>query len=67
MHYPRLDQIPQKDPPPDDAQGWAYGCYPLGRFTTWNPGTQELVRYYLLSLSRPYQVQVMKSTLHVPA
>jgi hypothetical protein len=65
MHYPGQDQIPEKDPPPDNAQGWSYGAYPLRRFTTWNPGTQELVLYYLLSLSRPYQVQIMKSTLHI--
>lgn len=65
MHCPGSDQIPEKDPPQDDRQGWAYGAYPLGRFTTWSPGTQELVLYYLLSLSRPYQVQVMKSTLRI--
>jgi len=67
MHFPGSDQIPEKDPPTDDRQGWAYGCYPLGRFTTWNPGTQELVLHYLLSTSRPYQVHVMKSTLVIQA
>ncbi|MFG3223941.1 hypothetical protein ACGF07_04035 [Kitasatospora sp. NPDC048194] len=65
MHHPGMDRIHEKDPPPDPSQGWSYGAYPLRRFTTWNPATRELDLCYLLSLSRPYQVQVMRSTLRI--
>jgi hypothetical protein len=67
MHEPGVDQInpnlPPAEPPGIDHPGWAYGAYILNRFTEWNPTTRELVMYYLLSLSSPYQIQLMCSKI----
>jgi hypothetical protein len=35
-------------------------------FTQWNDAARELNLYYLLSLSSPYQVQVMFSRARIP-
>lgn len=45
--------------------GWAYGPFIVNRFTEWNAATRELGIYYLLSLSTPYQVQLMYTRLHL--
>ena len=67
MHEPGVDRInpnlPPAEPPGIDHPGWAYGAYILNRFTEWNPTTRELVMYYLLSLSSPYQIQLMCSKI----
>lgn len=57
----------QFDVPPggDEHKGWAYGASLLGRFTRWHPQTRELDLVYMLSLSSPYQVQLMKTTLRM--
>ena len=66
MHWPGLDDIDirvvsSRKPGP----GWAYGAFLLNRFTKWNAATHELDLYYLLSLAKPYQVQLMHSKIHL--
>jgi len=65
MHWPGLDNIHQVLPYVGDKPSWAYGAHLLKRFTKCDPTTHELDLYYLLSLSHPYQVQVMHSRLHL--
>ncbi|MCC5668907.1 hypothetical protein LC653_34895 [Nostoc sp. CHAB 5784] len=57
--------IPPSDPN-NNHEGWAYGAFLLNRFTEWNATNRELDIYYLLSLSLPYQVQLMHSRLLIP-
>jgi hypothetical protein len=69
MHWPFSDHIRQSDPPglnDEERPGWAYGAFLLTRFCRWDDVRRELTLYYLLSLSSPYQVQVMVSRLHIP-
>jgi len=70
MHKPGKDKInpnvPPAEPPGLDNPGWAYGAFVLERFTTWDETSRTLGLYYLLSLSSPYQVQLMHSTLRIP-
>jgi Domain of unknown function (DUF4185) len=62
MHWPGLDQIwPRKPPDLGDQPGWAYGAFLTDRFCSWDASSRQLTLYYLLSLSRPYQVQLMRS------
>jgi hypothetical protein len=65
MHWPGLDQIWPRIPPDlgDGGQepGWAYGAFLTGRFCHWDTSSSVLTLHYLLSLSRPYQVQLMRS------
>ena len=54
-----------EDPAKPEHDGWAYGPFLLKRFTEWNATARELGIYYLLSLSSPYQVQLMCTRLRV--
>jgi hypothetical protein len=73
MHWPGLDDIHERCDPLDrlgilgveDLPGWAYGAFLLERFTKWDQNTRTLDLYYLLSLSSPYQVQVMHTKLRL--
>jgi hypothetical protein len=66
MHMTGRDSIDVRVPPAgDDHTGWAYGLHLLNRYTTWDETTGELDIYYLLSLSSPYQVQLMHTTLRL--
>ena len=70
MHWPGLDDIHERCDPlgvggVDDGPAWAYGAFLLERFTKWDPTTRELDMYYLLSLSSPYQIQVMHTKLQL--
>lgn len=71
MHDPGRDKInpnvPPEQPPPQDEPGWAYGPFLLNRYCTWDEASRTLSLYYLLSLSSPYQVQVMHCVLQIPA
>jgi len=71
MHWPDLDGLlaagndrklywSSRDP------GWAYGAFIVAPLTRWNPGDRTLTLFYLMSTSRPYQVQLMRSSFHVP-
>jgi hypothetical protein len=67
MHWPELGTIyPEISPLMNNETGSAYGAFMLNRFTKWHPKNRMLDIYYLLSLSRPYQTQVMFTKLHVP-
>jgi hypothetical protein len=69
MHWPFRDPIRRCDPPglnDEERPGWAYGAFLLTRFCRWDAARRELSLYYLLSLSSPYQVQVMFSRVHLP-
>jgi hypothetical protein len=71
MHKVGIDTIhpdipPKQDPNKPEHDGWSYGAFLLNRFTEWNEDTRELTIYYLLSLSSPYQVQLMHSRLLIP-
>ena len=59
------DIPPMQDPAKPEHDGWAYGAFLINRYTEWNPATHELGLYYLLSLSSPYQVQLMYSRLRL--
>ena len=62
-----LEDADQFDVPPDadEHKGWAYGLYLIERYTRWHPDTQELDLVYVLSLSSPYQVQLMRTTVQM--
>ena len=72
MHKVGGDPIHPRLPPSQDLSagpehdGWAYGAYLLNRFTEWDEARRELTISYLLSLSSPYQPQLMQTRLHVP-
>ncbi len=72
MHKVGQDRIHPDLPPAQDIgarpehDGWAYGAYLLNRFTEWNEAERELTITYLLSLSSPYQPQLMQTRLLVP-
>jgi hypothetical protein len=67
MHWPGFETIyPDVLPKMDNKIGWSYGAFILNRYTKWHPKTRTLDLYYLLSLHRPYQTQVMFTKLHVP-
>jgi hypothetical protein len=59
------DIPPSQDPAKPEHDGWAYGAFLLNRYTEWDATTRELGIYYLLSLSSPYQVQLMHSRLRL--
>jgi hypothetical protein len=62
MHWPDLDDLDQSDPSGllGDT-GWAYGAFILEPLTQWHSEDQTVTLHYLLSTSRPYQVQHMSS------
>jgi hypothetical protein len=60
------DIPPRQDPTRPEHDGWAYGAFLLSRYTEWDVTTRELGIYYLLSLSSPYQVQLMHTRLFIP-
>jgi hypothetical protein len=67
MHWPDFETIPNLVAPQmNNEAGWSYGAHLLNRFTKWDPETRILDIYYLLSLHRPYQTQVMLTKLHLP-
>jgi hypothetical protein len=75
IHWTGLDDIDSRVPPriAPDKDAWAlerghpYGAFVLNRFTRWEPSTQELTLAYLVSAFNPYQVQVMRTRLRLPA
>jgi hypothetical protein len=68
MHWPGLDSIASDIPPNlGEHVGWAYGAFLTNRFCRWDEVSRVLTLQYLLSLSCPYQVQLMRSRLLIPA
>jgi Alpha-L-arabinofuranosidase B (ABFB) domain len=75
IHWPGLDDIDSRVPPRlnPDKDAWAierghpYGASVLTQFTRYEPTTQELTLVYLMSAFNPYQVQVMRTRLWLPA
>jgi hypothetical protein len=66
MHWPGFDDLfPMIGPNIGDAPAWPYGAFILPRFTRWHAEARTLDLTYLLSPNRPYQVQVMRATLHI--
>jgi hypothetical protein len=67
MRWPSLD-TPPMDPALrflGDDPGWAYGAFALAPLTEWDSATSRLTLHYLMSTSRPYQVQLMRSRVRV--
>jgi hypothetical protein len=65
MHWPGLDTIVPDVPPLGEEQGWAYGAFLTNRFCHWDQTSRTLTLHYLLSLNRPYQVQLMRTRLRI--
>jgi hypothetical protein len=66
LHWPGFDDLfPFVGPDLGDAPAWPYGAFILPRFTRWSAQARTLDLTYLLSPNRPYQVQVMRTTLHI--
>jgi hypothetical protein len=66
MHWPGLDDIPARVAPDfGESPANAYGAFLVNRFTQWDATRRELHLYYLMSLFRPYQVQLMHSTIRI--
>jgi len=65
MHWPGLDTIVPDIPPLGEEQGWAYGAFLTNRYCHWDNASRTLTLYYLLSLNRPYQVQLMRTRLRI--
>lgn len=62
MHWPDLDDLDQLDSSGLRGDtGWAYGPFILEPLTQWHPKDRTVTLHYLLSTSRPYQVQHMRS------
>jgi hypothetical protein len=71
MHWPDLDHLhtlgSDKDLGwPGSDPGWAYGAFIVAPLTRWDPAARTLELSYLMSTSRPYQVQLMRTSFHVP-
>jgi hypothetical protein len=66
MHWPGYDNLDTTDLSVDPNPGHAYGAFVLPRFTSWDAGARELSLAYLMSTGSPYQVQVMRTVLHLP-
>ena len=67
MHWPGLDTFAADIPPSlGDHQSWAYGAFLVNRYCTWEAQSRVLTLQYLLSLSIPYQPQLMRSRLRIP-
>jgi hypothetical protein len=68
MHWPGLDDINSRVPPDyGNTQGFAYGAFVIPRFSRWDPVSRELSLAYLMSTWQPYQVQVMRTQIRLPA
>jgi hypothetical protein len=67
MHWPDLDDLDLRDPSclVDDNTGWAYGVFILEPLTEWHPEDRSVTLHYLMSTSRPYQVQHMRSWFRI--
>jgi hypothetical protein len=67
MHWTGFDSIVPNVPPNlGDDQAWAYGAFLVNRFCYWEPDSRTLTLHYLMSPSRPYQVQLMRTRLQIP-
>src|SRR5215470_4561980 len=71
MHWPDLDPLhaegsDRKLAWSNGDPGWAYGAFIVAPLTRWDPDQHTLMLSYLMSTSRPYQVQLMRSSFHVP-
>jgi hypothetical protein len=49
----------------ENLPGWGYGAFLLERFTKWDARSRTLSLHYLLSLGRPYQVQLMNTKVRI--
>jgi hypothetical protein len=66
MHWPDQDDLTQGDPSGlTDGTGWAYGAFRLEPLTEWHPEDRSVTLHYLMSTSRPYQVQHMRSRFRI--
>ena len=66
MHWPDLDTLNSNGYPDNSVPSFAYGAFIIAPLTEWNEAQQNLTLHYLLSTSRPYQVQFMRSTFALP-
>jgi hypothetical protein len=66
MHWPGLDDIHSCDPPTvAEGPAWAYGAFLLDGRSKIDLIRGNVDLYYLLSLSSPYQVQLMHTSLQL--
>ncbi|MEU3355183.1 DUF4185 domain-containing protein [Streptomyces sp. NPDC037389] len=66
MHWPDMDDLDQRDPSYlAGSTGWAYGAFILEPLTEWHPEDDSVTLHYLMSTSRPYQVQHMRSRFRI--
>jgi len=71
MHRVGSDPIHPDIPPRQDTRthpehdGWAYGAFILTRYSHWSEAERVLTLTFLLSLSSPYQVQLMQARLRL--
>jgi hypothetical protein len=65
MHWRDLDELHNGPPVMRDDPGWAYGAFLLAPLAAWDPPARELTVHYLMSTSRPYQVQLMRSRVGI--
>jgi hypothetical protein len=66
MHWPDLDQLHNGPPAMPDTPGWAYGAHLLTPLARWDSAARALTLHYLMSTSRPYQVQLMRTRFAIP-
>ena len=66
MHWPDLDRLHDDPRGMPDEPGWPYGAHILAPLASWDPAGRMLTLHYLLSTSRPYQVQHMRSRFAIP-
>lgn len=57
------DANSDRDLPHIGHPAFAYGAFLLGKYTQWDPERHVATIYYLMSTGRPYQVQLMRSTI----
>ncbi|HEY6988560.1 MAG TPA: hypothetical protein VH369_09260 [Bryobacteraceae bacterium] len=66
MHWPGADTFAASIPPNlGDHPGWAYGAFLINRFCRWEAHSRVLTLHYLLSLSIPYQPQLIQSRVRI--
>jgi hypothetical protein len=44
---------------------FAYGAYLLNKYTQWDPVRHIVTIFFLMSTGRPYQVQLMRSSIQL--